>query len=378
MYADKKRCKRRERSASAFTLIELLVVIGIIALIFAILLPTLRTARARAKAVVCAAHLHDLCTGMVNYATQFDDWIPGAPGGSGAPLAFLIPGYSPADKTVPAEAITQSWDWAGPVAVYGMGQADLPTDRAERMARLRERIFRCPSNDAVVETFHPNCAADRWGWDGPVPANSYCTIRSFMYFGWQSTNADYGELYRHNAVYYPTYFGDSARTPCGYKPTFSAIKRPSRKVLLAEGVRSVDRHGHTSDIIYYAADGGTFSAAGPCSSHSAAYVNAIGAAEPDTVPRGDESVYRHRLNSEPAINAALFDGHVEMMTKRKAIETVDLWYPSRTEVRESEFDGSAPVDSSPWALDVVPHAKPLALDAIRHRQRDASGWWAIQ
>jgi prepilin-type processing-associated H-X9-DG protein len=198
-----------------------------------------------------------------------------------------------------------------------------------------------------------------------------------MYFGWEATNAHHGALYRHNAVYYPTYLGDSARTPRGYKPTFSAIKMPSKKVLLAEGVRSVDRHGHTSDIIYYAADGGTFSAAGPCSSLSAAYVNDVDTAESDAVPRGDESTYRHRLTGEPAINVLLFDGHVEMMTKRKAIETVDLWYPSQTKVRESEFDGSARVDSSPWALDVAPRPKPTALEAIRHRRPDADGWRSI-
>ncbi len=61
---------RQLKSRKGFTLIELLVVIGIIAVLIAILLPSLRKARLSAQSTVCKSNLRQLFVYMVDYANQ--------------------------------------------------------------------------------------------------------------------------------------------------------------------------------------------------------------------------------------------------------------------------------------------------------------------
>ena len=63
------------RKSHGFTLIELLVVVGIIALLMAILLPTLRRARERARTTRCLANLHSIGQGLVAYQGLNDGYV---------------------------------------------------------------------------------------------------------------------------------------------------------------------------------------------------------------------------------------------------------------------------------------------------------------
>jgi prepilin-type processing-associated H-X9-DG protein/prepilin-type N-terminal cleavage/methylation domain-containing protein len=64
------------RLRRAFTLVELLVVIGVIALLIAILLPSLSRARDSAKGVACLSNLRQMATAAQAYANEFGGSYP--------------------------------------------------------------------------------------------------------------------------------------------------------------------------------------------------------------------------------------------------------------------------------------------------------------
>ncbi len=89
---------------SAFSLIELLVVVAIVALLLAILLPSLAKAREQARLVTCQSQLHQIGTAVMTYAAESHGRIPFGPDVAG--LGAMLP---PNDGTTATNQI-----WTGP------------------------------------------------------------------------------------------------------------------------------------------------------------------------------------------------------------------------------------------------------------------------
>src|SRR3954471_354518 len=106
---------------SAFTLVELLVVIGILAILLAILLPTIARARQSARQTKCLSNLRQIALADAMYLAQSKDWhTPGywgfsVPGGGWPYTPPPVPATSPRKWWYENELFAQELGGGGPV-----------------------------------------------------------------------------------------------------------------------------------------------------------------------------------------------------------------------------------------------------------------------
>src|SRR5687767_13383509 len=157
-----------------FTLVELLVVIGIIAVLIAILLPTLNRAREAGRQVQCLSNMRQLSQAVIMFAGENKGWMPG--GGGTSPMA--IDGGTGGIRPASATEITggAGGDWiawmrskdpiTGVTATSGNNQnitfsglakymgvktiMHTTVDEANQVAEKLESVYRCPSDNLTA------------------------------------------------------------------------------------------------------------------------------------------------------------------------------------------------------------------------------------
>jgi prepilin-type N-terminal cleavage/methylation domain-containing protein/prepilin-type processing-associated H-X9-DG protein len=120
--------------SAAFTLVELLVVIGIIAVLLAILLPSLSRAREQAKAVQCLSNLRQVGTALTMFTSEHKGFLP---------KAWFNDRPRPGSAELWNYPNADVWEWSYVVSTY--------------LAK-NEGVFRCPSDpqpDATPDPYGP-------------------------------------------------------------------------------------------------------------------------------------------------------------------------------------------------------------------------------
>ena len=181
-------------SKRAFTLVELLVVIAIIAILCALLLPTITQAKANALRLACLGNLRQISIGVLSYADDSDDKTP-KPEGISTNKVLTVAGY---------KKLIQSY----------VGANGGSSSKAKLFACPADKFFFTVSNGFVVVQ------------NDPLHTQSFADYSSY---GFNGMNLDTNRV----TVWLQRYGIDTGLFGVGGMPV-AGIKNPSRTVLLAE------------------------------------------------------------------------------------------------------------------------------------------------
>jgi prepilin-type N-terminal cleavage/methylation domain-containing protein len=142
---ERRRC--RDASRKAFTLIELLVVIAIIAMLLAILVPSLKRAKQQAQGVICRSNLKQWGTIWNLYLTDFKNRFPD-----------------------PFDSNNQQVLWVGPLKTYYQGGGEEmrvcpAATRTEFLAPGWSYAWQVVPPGAPEEQFQSSYGVNNWVYD---------------------------------------------------------------------------------------------------------------------------------------------------------------------------------------------------------------------
>lgn len=258
------------RKKSGFTLIELLVVIAIIALLMAVLMPSLAKARKQAKNVACLSNMKQMGTGAFMYVASFD--------------GNLAPAVLP-----------QNGQYASPVW-YSANWQYRYTELLHRLNWINSAgspyTYAPPTSDAWFRTvlFCPAAAKE------PLVDNYYnyasYAANSFL-GGWYVWDSASSSVLVYSSAYYPTKY---------MRTKMAAVRKPATTMLFAENgfippSATINAYYGNNPLPYLRAGARRHDGA-------ANIVYADGHAEPWVVPTVDAAAYK-------VINNFLYDNYNE-------------------------------------------------------------------
>jgi len=311
-----------------FTLIELLVVVAIIALLIAILLPSLGQARKLAKTAVCASHLKGICQGMNVYAADWD----GAILGSCNTTAVML--YTPGNLYYGSPnppSILQNYDWMSPAAAaMGIPFNDGPllTDRSQRFNQVMAlKIFQCPEYDQNGIVY----LSGGLTLPGIIKEPAYCTA---MMFTWASS-----QTFGANGRTYETDFNYG-----GFKPKVSQVGNGAQKIFIGDGGRfswsggapdlnmTVDASDYAeqfSDVGAFAIESTAWSLEKAAAGNSCRSDLSTGTTDPRIYGFRHGGTTQNSPLGSFKMNAGYFDGHAALLSDKDA-QDPKLWAPPGT------------------------------------------------
>ena len=148
----KRPCKINYGNGNYFTLIELLVVIAIIAILAAMLLPSLKKARDTAKSSICTNNLKQTSMGVQSYAIDYGDYFP---------------------------TYSSDWYWPCEIGTYLNMPSQRDVDWSNR--KWYNTVFCCPAQEITTDK-----------WANPVQGIAYGANYNMYYAikdGWKPNNA---------------------------------------------------------------------------------------------------------------------------------------------------------------------------------------------